>query len=302
MRLDKKRKVCIGYAVVVAIIALIVSFCIYSRQIIPPDKHILDAAAENDLDGVERCLDYGIGINERDDDSVVMGIFFDNITPLYVAAYHGHVEMVELLIARGADVNHQTYYKVAPLHKAACAGHRDVVKLLIEAGAEIDIQDHRKRTPLGWAIDGGTCFVEKGGSRKYGVGVNPPPDWMKRLEVAELLIDRGADVDGWTTEPKSALLCSAVTHGSYGYLKTQIAKGANIEARYYAGNTLLHLATKNKHRKIVEYLLENGALINPINDDYKTPLDLAVDKKMLDIAGTLRKHGGKTGQVLGKEK
>src|SRR5258706_13116159 len=40
-----------------------------------------------------------------------------------------------------------------PLHQAVCAGHVEVVKLLVKRGARLDIRDTIYHgTPLGWAI------------------------------------------------------------------------------------------------------------------------------------------------------
>ncbi|MGH8701261.1 MAG: ankyrin repeat domain-containing protein, partial [Burkholderiales bacterium] len=39
-----------------------------------------------------------------------------------------------------------------PIHQAVAAGHLDVVKLLVDRGARLDIKDSIYRgTPLGWA-------------------------------------------------------------------------------------------------------------------------------------------------------
>jgi len=61
--------------------------------------------------------------------------------PLRVAAGAGHVEVVEVLLARGADPNRCEPH-LAPwggaLHAAAGKGHRQVCELLLAAGANLD--------------------------------------------------------------------------------------------------------------------------------------------------------------------
>lgn len=58
-------------------------------------------------------------------------------TPLHKAAELGHAEIVTRLIAAGADVHTRNTgkYRDTPLDKARKAGHTDVVKLLRAAGA-----------------------------------------------------------------------------------------------------------------------------------------------------------------------
>ena len=45
-------------------------------------------------------------------------------TPLHYAAGHGHKEIVELLIVKGADVNAKTNIGMTPLYEAAIDGHQ----------------------------------------------------------------------------------------------------------------------------------------------------------------------------------
>ena len=56
-------------------------------------------------------------------------------TALHVAASHGHVETVELLLAHGADVNAQWVPGWTPMHMASMRSHHEVMTLLRRAGA-----------------------------------------------------------------------------------------------------------------------------------------------------------------------
>lgn len=80
----------------------------------------------------------------------------DRHRALALAAQLGHPEIVALLIEAGEDPSRfnprGTHAHSTPLHQAVCAGHLDVVKVLIEKGARIDNEDKIHRgTPLGWA-------------------------------------------------------------------------------------------------------------------------------------------------------
>ena len=75
-------------------------------------------------------------------------------TPLHSAAFEGHKEIAELLIAKGADVNAKKKDKIGltPLHIAAVAGHKEVAELLIAKGADINTKNDFGETPLDAAI------------------------------------------------------------------------------------------------------------------------------------------------------
>ena len=102
-----------------------------------------------------------------------------------------------------------------------------------------------------------------------------------------------------------------------------LAEGININAKNEVGNTALHYAAFNHKWKIVDFLVANGAKVNPRGSDGNTPLDWAfnlktpqawlIRNKSLDVVtggvvhvdnseskviDILRKYGGKTGEEL----
>ncbi|EQC31885.1 TKL protein kinase [Saprolegnia diclina VS20] len=70
---------------------------------------------------------------------------------LHAAAAAGATDTVQLLLARGADVNDATRGRT-PLHEAARRRFKHVLRLLIDAGADVDAQDHEGKTPLVCAL------------------------------------------------------------------------------------------------------------------------------------------------------
>lgn len=83
---------------------------------------------------------------------------------LALATQHGHADVVALLLDAGVDPNRYNpvgaHAHSTPLHQAALAGHLDVVRLLVERGARLDIRDiHFHGTALDWAEHGGQSEV-----------------------------------------------------------------------------------------------------------------------------------------------
>lgn len=56
--------------------------------------------------------------------------------------------MVELLLAKGADVQAKDKGGLVPLHNACSYGHTEVVELLVQKGANVNVTDLWKFTPL----------------------------------------------------------------------------------------------------------------------------------------------------------
>lgn len=75
-------------------------------------------------------------------------------TALYDATEGGHVDCVEALIARGADIHFQGEMQYPVLHEASANGYADIVKVLIRAGGEVNAL-RRGVTPLQLAFRGG---------------------------------------------------------------------------------------------------------------------------------------------------
>jgi hypothetical protein len=79
---------------------------------------------------------------------------------LALAAQHGHADVVRLLLDHGEDPNRYNpegyHAHSTPLHQAVWSDRIEVVKLLVERGARLDTKDTiYLATPLGWAMYGG---------------------------------------------------------------------------------------------------------------------------------------------------
>ena len=77
-----------------------------------------------------------------------------NRTALHRACYHGHADIVELLLSHfpNIDLNIEDDYQQTPLLLACWKGHAKVVKILLDdhRGVDINKLDNGDQTPLWW--------------------------------------------------------------------------------------------------------------------------------------------------------
>jgi ankyrin repeat protein len=140
-----------------------------------PPLDIWDAAAVGRTERVAALLD--------GDPALVSVYSGDGFFPLGLAAYFGHAECVQLLLARGAPVDQvaRNPMRIQPLHAAAAGGYIDIVRLLIERGAPVTAAQQGGWTPLHAAVRRGD------------------------EDMTRLLLEHGADPKAQNEEGKSAI-------------------------------------------------------------------------------------------------
>ncbi|RDW84093.1 uncharacterized protein DSM5745_04419 [Aspergillus mulundensis] len=80
--------------------------------------------------------------------------------PLTAAALSGELDIIELLIEMGVNVNKKQGAELnSPLHFAAMGGHPELVQLLLDEGATPDSTNRSGQTPLHLAAAGGHANV-----------------------------------------------------------------------------------------------------------------------------------------------
>ncbi|XP_035664673.1 serine/threonine-protein phosphatase 6 regulatory ankyrin repeat subunit A-like isoform X4 [Branchiostoma floridae] len=105
---------------------------------------LLYAAENGSVEGVKMALKAGAHI----DFDHVYSQSVSSGTALYNASMLGHVDVVKLLLRKGASVAKRIKSSFTPLHAAAYEGLTEVVDLLVQHGATVDVRDGFQNTPL----------------------------------------------------------------------------------------------------------------------------------------------------------
>lgn len=134
----------------------------------------LDAAALGLADHLRSLLD--------DDPDRVQQVSGDGFTALHLAAWFGHDNVAELLLARGADPEQPATNgtQLRPLHSAAAGGHCVIAHLLLDRGADIEA-------------------AQLGGIRPIHSAAH-----RNDLVMLQLLLERGADPSVATDDGRMA--------------------------------------------------------------------------------------------------
>ena len=257
------------------------------------------AAREGDADRVRKLLDAGADVDVRNANKGRL-----QYTPLHWAAFCGHLEIAEILISRGADLDAEDPTYSTPLYLAVEWGHPKVVEFLISKGAEVNVKSSWSGyTPLHRAA------------------------WGHYLKIVGMLLEKGAKVNARDNDGKTALDQATWSDkgGTAALLRKHGGEHGTIDGAAYGGDieavkgflangvevnvkggsimgTPLHYAAQAGHLDIVELLLAKGAEVNVTiqvedgNFNGKTPMDRANSFNHTKIVDLLRKHGGKTGE------
>lgn len=157
-------------------------------------KMLLDESYNGHITEVKWVLERGVDVNTRDKNA-------KECTPMMLAALKGHVDIVKMLIAKGADMEARNETGLTALMYAASNGHKDVVETLISNKADVDAKDNGRATALMYAAGKGYT------------------------DIVHLLIENGGDVNARDAMGGTAIAW-ALHYGHSDVIKTLRRAGA----------------------------------------------------------------------------
>ena len=143
---------------------IVLGALVYASTLGAADRgDVIKAVSSGKIKEVNELLGKGSDVNEKDAEF--------GVTPLHAAAYHGHMDIVKLLLKKKADIHARDNDGETPLLAALSKGFSEIGLLLINRGAKVNVQTKKKWTPLHFAATLGDedlilLLVKKGANKK----------------------------------------------------------------------------------------------------------------------------------------
>lgn len=137
------------------------------------NARLLEGAKKGDLTMVKQALAQGADLAH--------GTADDGFNALHMAAYCGHVDIMDHLHSAGLKIDSEDNYKQTALHHAARSGRIPPIEFLLEKGANIEQGDEGRYTPI------------------FNAAIN------NRLAALEILLEKAEDLDNYSTIVNSLL-------------------------------------------------------------------------------------------------
>lgn len=196
------------------------------------NSELVSAAERGDLSAVERLLEEGASVEDRDDSGRMA---------LVAAAYENHLEVARKLIEAGADVNvkDDTEQSAYLISTSEVGDDPRLLRLTLENGADVESLDSYNGTGLIRASERGYA------------------------EIVKELLNTDIDVDHVNNLEWTALL-EAIILGDGGSQHTEVVRllvdsGADVNLADGDGVTPLEHARKSDYKEIVQILEDAGA-------------------------------------------
>jgi ankyrin repeat protein len=272
---------------------------------------LMYAARENAAESAQALIDHGADINVQDPEGV---------TPLLEAIVNLHYDLAAMLLQKGADAKLADKAGMTPLFAVVemrtpawersrpRSKERDrldgigLMTLLLDRGADANATLKGRQLTR----------YHAGGSAAFGDGTTALMQAARynHLDIARLLVDRGADVslaqpDGTTALMIAAGVKYALTQEgdpdnmgtpdeALEIVRLLVDRGADVKAANAKGETALYGAAFVGRDRVIQFLADRGARFDAVTRTGLTILDGALNTGVSD-EGTGSRVGGKPG-------
>jgi len=212
---------------------------------------------------LEMLINYGADINKIYNITENNKLSCSKITPLIYAVGHKNLNLIELFIKNGANVNDKDTKGATPLYYAITHSQKiEIVEYLIDNGADVnEIINDENETVIFSAI-------------KY-----------EQYDIIKLLVDRGANVNHKNKQNKIPLGTVMYRKNCSQLFEYLISDEIDFQELDRHGKSLFHYSITSGNTDVFNYIMDNveNIDINLLDKQQNTPLMLAVYFKNIDF-------------------
>lgn len=222
------------------------------------------------------------------------------VAAIHQAAKNGHLEMLKVMLEKGADVNLMQDSPAeagnTPLHIACIYGHAEIVRLLEASGADSLLKNMNGELPAHHAVMkkkfGGDLDAKQraavlkelkhlDGARNDGktpLMLLQYLDINTMLELLPIFLDKGADVNATDNTGNTALILQTKNQCYKDIVKELVRAGADVNRTDNEGNSALYYALKYGSPDAARFLIKKGADYNHANNKGESCVQMAVER------------------------
>ena len=247
------------------------------------------ATKSNNASTLKIFVDNNANLNARDS---------QGSSPLHAAVRWNAVTSVSFLISAGIDVDVHSLNGNTPLHDSVTLNLPEIQALLISKGANLESKNIDGNTPLMEAVRGAYLnsidkFIASNAdtSTRNIRGDTPLHIAVasERIDIINRLLKTGVSIHARNTKNRTPFQMSLTISPK---IVSALLESNRINISDDFGNSVLHVALNERaDDNIIRTIINQGARVNAVDYNGKTPLRLALDYEMLEAAKIIADSG-----------
>jgi uncharacterized protein len=247
------------------------------------------ATKSNNATTLKIFVDNNANLNARDS---------QGNSPLHAAVRWNAVTSVSFLISAGIDVDVHALNGNTPLHDSVTLNLPEIQALLISKGANLESKNIDGNTPLMEAVRGAylnsidKLIASNADTSTRNIRGDTPLHIAvasERIDIINRLLKTGVSIHARNTKNRTPFQMSLTISPK---IVSALLENNRINISDDFGNSVLHVALHERaDDNVIRTIISQGARVNAVDYNGKTPLRLALDYEMLEAAKIIADSG-----------